>query len=127
MTGVNDRRMPHLAPQHDREDARLAGEIDPQQVPEKAQAGAFLLDVREPSEWVDGHIEGATLIPLGHLAARIAEVPTDREIICICRSGARSGRAQSALEASGHFGKSYNMAGGMLRWIQRGLPVKKGR
>ncbi len=104
----------------------MPGEIDPKEVPTKAHAGAFLLDVREPAEWADGHIEGATLIPLGQLAARVAEVPTDREIICICRSGARSAHAQSALDRSGHFGTSYNMAGGMLRWVQRGLPVKKG-
>ena len=107
-------------------DDTLPGEIDPKQVPTKAQAGAFLLDVREPAEWADGHIEGATLIPLGQLAARVAELPTDREIICICRSGARSAHAQSALDRSGHFGTSYNMAGGMLRWVQCGLPVKKG-
>ena len=105
----------------------MPGEIEPRQVPEKARAGAFLLDVREPSEWAEGHIEGATLIPLGHLAARVAEIPTDREIVCICRSGARSGRAQAAIEASGRFGACYNMAGGMLRWVQRGLPIKKGQ
>ncbi len=104
----------------------MAREIAPTDVPEKARNGAFLLDVREPDEWAEGHIEGATLIPLGQLAARANELPTDREIVCICRSGARSARAQEAIDRSGHFAATYNMAGGMLRWVQSKLPVKTG-
>ena len=53
----------------------------------------FLLDVREPYEYAEGHIDGARLLPLGELGRRLNELPQDREILVICRSGNRSGTA----------------------------------
>ncbi|CAG0943455.1 partial thiosulfate sulfurtransferase, partial [Anaerolineae bacterium] len=53
----------------------------------KRNAGAFILDVREPSEWNEFHVPGSTLIPLGSLAARVNELPRDQEIVVVCRSG----------------------------------------
>src|SRR5512146_1888777 len=47
--------------------------------------GSFLLDVREPDEWAQAHIAGATLIPLGELEKRVAEVPRDRDVVVVCR------------------------------------------
>lgn len=82
----------------------------------------FLLDVREPSEYSVAHVAGAVLIPLGQLEARLDEVPADREIAVICRSGARSGRATQFLQARGR--RARNVAGGMLAW--RG-PIARGR
>ena len=81
----------------------------------------FLLDVREPSEYAVGHVAGAVLIPLGQLAARLGEVPADREIAVICRSGARSQRGTELLQAQGR--RALNVAGGMMAW--RG-PVARG-
>lgn len=85
----------------------------------------FLLDVREPSEFMDGHIPGARLVPLGDLARRLAELPTDREILVVCRSGSRSGRATRELTKAGL--RAVNLSGGMIGWQQSGFPVRKGR
>lgn len=90
----------------------------------KEQNKPYLLDVREPSEYKDGHIPGATLIPLGELGRRVHELPRDREILCVCRSGNRSGSATRHLISAGY--KATNLAGGMNNWSRAGLPIKKG-
>ena len=84
----------------------------------------FLLDVRQPEEYREGHIAGARLIPLGDLGRRIEELPRDREIVCVCRSGSRSGTAARQLTAAGL--KAANLRGGMIAWVRAGLPAKKG-
>src|SRR5512139_1397859 len=56
-------------------------EISVSEAVDKQQAGAFILDVREPSEWNEAHIDGATLIPLGELQSRVNELPKDKEIV----------------------------------------------
>ncbi len=84
----------------------------------------FLLDVRQPEEYKEGHIEGAKLIPLGELGQRMKELPADREIICVCRSGNRSGHAAQMLSGRGY--KVLNLSGGMIAWTRAGLPTKKG-
>lgn len=89
------------------------------------KAGAFLLDVREPSEWEAGHVEGAVLIPLGQLQSRISELPTDRDILIICRSGNRSGQARDLLRAAG-LKRTTSVGGGMNAWSAAGLPVVTG-
>lgn len=85
----------------------------------------FFLDVREQSEWNEGHIEGATLIPLGQLEARKAELPTDQKIVVVCRSGNRSADGRDILLKAG-FSAVTSMAGGMNDWISQGLPVVTG-
>jgi rhodanese-related sulfurtransferase len=84
----------------------------------------FLLDVRTPGEYQQGHIQGAELIPLNELPAKMARLPKGREIICICESGSRSSAAARQLNAQGY--KVSNMRGGMGRWVRAGLPVKTG-
>lgn len=74
----------------------------------------FLVDVREPHEFEGGHIPGALLMPLGSLPQRAGELPKDRPLAMICRSGARSDHATSHLRAAGY--EAYNMVGGMLGW-----------
>lgn len=86
------------------------------------QAGALVLDVREPSEWATGYIEGATLISLGELQSRVDELPRDRDIVVVCRSGNRSAQGRDILLAAG-FPAVTSMAGGMTDWIAAGLPV----
>ncbi len=63
------------------------------------QPAPFVLDVRQPEEYQAGHIDGARLIPLGELGQRVKELPTDREIICVCASGSRSSQATRELVA----------------------------
>lgn len=84
----------------------------------------FLLDVRTPQEYKQGHIQGAELIPLNELSARLARIPKGREIVCICESGSRSSAAARQLSAEGY--SVSNMRGGMTRWVRAGLPVKTG-
>ena len=83
-----------------------------------------LLDVREPHEFAGGHIEGAKLIPLGQLESRLMELPVNRPVLCICRSGARSLTATRRLQVAGRVAK--NLRGGMLGWTEAGLPIRRG-
>lgn len=91
----------------------------------KEKSKLYLLDVRQPEEFRDGHISGAKLIPLGELQQRIKELPKDQEILCICRSGNRSSSATRLLQSAGY--QATNLNGGMIAWSRAGLPVKKGK
>jgi DMSO/TMAO reductase YedYZ molybdopterin-dependent catalytic subunit/rhodanese-related sulfurtransferase/glyoxylase-like metal-dependent hydrolase (beta-lactamase superfamily II) len=84
--------------------------------------GAALLDVREPDEWADGHAPGAILIPMGDVQGRRSELPHDRRIVVVCRSGGRSAAVTDALRAHGY--EAVNMTGGMCAWTAAGLPVE---
>ena len=101
--------------------------VDVRQGATMQQQGALLLDVREPDEFAQGHAPGATLIPVGQLQTRIAELTAykDKPVALICRSGNRSGLAQMLLARAG-FTKTVNVAGGMIAWRQAGLPVREG-
>lgn len=92
----------------------------------RREAGAFILDVREPDEWVEAHIPGATLIPLGTLASRADEVPRDRDVVVVCRSGNRSQEGRDILRRAG-FTRVTSMAGGLREWAAAGYPTVSGR
>lgn len=76
--------------------------------------GGFLLDVREDDEWGAGHAPQAVHIPLGQLSARAGEIPRDRLVYVVCRSGGRSAQATQALNGAGW--QATNVAGGMKAW-----------
>ena len=99
--------------------------MKPTEVQEKLKNGnrPFLLDVREKQELREGYISGAKLIPLRQLSGRIKELPKDREIVCVCRSGNRSRSAARQLIAAGY--SASNMKGGMLAWGWSKLPTKR--
>ncbi len=99
--------------------------ITVQQASEQFANGAFLLDVREPSEWNEAHVAGAVLIPLGELSSRISEIPTDQDVLIICRSGNRSAQARDILRAAG-LARTTSINGGINAWISAGLPVVSG-
>jgi adenylyltransferase/sulfurtransferase len=82
-----------------------------------AKAPFFLLDVREPHEYQISRIAGSTLIPLGQLPSRLAELPSGQEIIVQCKSGNRSARAVTMLKEKGIEAK--NLKGGILAWIDK--------
>src|SRR2546425_13285412 len=90
----------------------------------KAEPAPFLLDVREPWEYQEGHVPGAQLIPLGELELRVNEVPRDRPILAICHSGQRSLAAAGYLQHPGYTAVS-NADGGTAPWIRRAVPVEK--
>jgi rhodanese-related sulfurtransferase len=85
----------------------------------------LILDVREPDEFRAGPISGATLIPLGALAQRMNELPTGKTILCVCRSGSRSGVAARQLAQKGY--QAVNLRGGMMGWQMAGYPIQRGR
>jgi rhodanese-related sulfurtransferase len=100
----------------------LPAEISVAEAAAKRDAGAFILDVREPDEWEAAHIAGATLIPLGRLSTRLAEVPRNQEIVVVCRSGNRSRQGRDLLLEAG-FDRVTSMAGGLTDWLAQGYPT----
>jgi len=87
----------------------------------KRRADFHLLDVREDDEWTAGHIDGAQHIPLGELAARLGELPKERTIVAVCRSGGRSEAAVRGLRKLGH--EAENLEGGVNAWDRAKLPL----
>jgi rhodanese-related sulfurtransferase len=78
----------------------------------------FILDVRNPDEFVDGHISGAYLIPVNEIEARKGELPKNksRSILVYCRSGGRSATASNTLDSLGYT-QVNNMDGGFIAWM----------
>ena len=85
-----------------------------------------LIDVRQPDEFTGelGHIPGSTLVTLDNLPSQVAELPRDKDIVFICRSGNRSGQACTLSKMDG-LTRVYNMAGGMIRWNELGYETAK--
>ncbi len=77
--------------------------------------------MRTPEEWNDGHVPGATLIPLDELEARLSELPQDEDIVIICRSGNRSAAGRDILLSAG-FDSVTSVAGGFNEWMANGYP-----
>lgn len=97
--------------------------LEPATLAPRLAAGAVtLLDVRNRSEWEAGHLPHAHHIPLGHLAARLAEVPRDRPIVVQCQGGARSAIAAAHLQRLG-VSEVHDLLGGFQRWAAEGHEV----
>ena len=93
-------------------------------VPNLPAGDLTLLDVREPDEWAAGHAPEALHIPLGELPGRIDELtdlPDDRPVHVVCRTGGRSAQATAWLNANGW--DAVNVAGGMKSWHTEGRPM----
>ena len=83
-----------------------------------------VLDVRTCAEWAEGHIEGAWHVQLAQLEKRVAEVPTDRPLVIVCRSGYRSSIAASMLRRlRPTIPAVIDLAGGMDAWNAAGKPT----
>jgi rhodanese-related sulfurtransferase len=83
----------------------------------------MMIDVRETWEFKQGHARGVRNIPLSQLEQRFREVPPDRDILLICRSGHRSLQAAKFLLAEG-WERVTNVSGGMVSWEMHRLPVE---
>lgn len=70
-----------------------------------------ILDVREPAEWELGTLPSAVLISQGDVIERMGEIPKDRPVLCVCRSGGRSANVATFLAFNGY--EAANMSGGM--------------
>jgi rhodanese-related sulfurtransferase len=99
-------------------------EIDVAELARRHAEGAYVLDVRQPDEYEAGHVPGAVLVPLDQLEARQGEVPSDRPLLVICKSGGRSAKAVQVLNGAGY--DATNVAGGTMAWIDAGHPVAEG-
>lgn len=99
-------------------------EIAPEEA-HRRQGEFYTVDVRADHEFRGplGRVRGATLVPLPELEARAAELPADRPLLLVCRSGVRSGKACEKLAGLG-IGAVLNLAGGMIAWNHAQLPVE---
>lgn len=103
--------------------AGAIAQVTAAELPARLDAGARLIDVREPSEYQGGHVPGAELVPLATVTAAAADWDRSAPITVICRSGHRSMIAAQKLEEMG-FSSIVNVQGGMLAW--RGAAVTGG-
>jgi rhodanese-related sulfurtransferase len=85
-----------------------------------------IIDVRQPEEFVGelGHIAGARLVTLDTLMDHINQLPKDKTIVFVCRSGGRSTNATAIAKDNG-LESVFNMKGGMLLWNEMGLSVER--
>ena len=86
--------------------------------------GAAVVDVREPFEYVEGHVPGARSVPLGQLPAVVADLPRNRPVYVICASGNRSLAAAQFLARAGIDARS--VSGGTAAWVRSGRAVVTG-
>lgn len=101
-------------------------EVTVQQAREMLDQGeAVLIDVREPYEYREIHAKNATLMPLSTFGQHVQEIPQDKDVLLICRSGGRSAQAGMFALQNG-FKRIYNVQGGTLGWVQAKLPTEKG-
>jgi glyoxylase-like metal-dependent hydrolase (beta-lactamase superfamily II) len=112
-------------------DMAMLRQVLPHELHARLRAASSLpvvLDVREPEEFTGelGHVEGALLVPLDALASRLPKLIgyMEREVVVVCRAGARSGSAAAMLQRAG-FTRVANLEGGMLAWALEGLPVQR--
>lgn len=86
--------------------------------------GAFVIDVREPYEYVSGHVPGALLVPMARVHASIGELPRAERVYVICQSGNRSYTAAGWLRSAGI--DAVSVAAGTGGWLRQGRPVVVG-
>ncbi|HET8661867.1 MAG TPA: rhodanese-like domain-containing protein [Micromonosporaceae bacterium] len=89
------------------------------------RGGALVIDVREPFEYVTGHVPGAALIPMSQLPARVADLPRTVPVYLICASGNRSLTAAHFLATAGV--DAWSVAEGTGGWARAGHPVVRGQ
>ena len=99
-------------------------EIDIEEFADRLTAGATVIDVREPDEYVSGHVPGAELIPLGTVAGHLDRFSADGTTYVICRSGARSMRVCELAASQGY--DVANVTGGTMAWILSGRETITG-
>jgi rhodanese-related sulfurtransferase len=107
------------------ENQTLVKEICPTTTQKWVSNGALLVDVREKEEVAELAYDVPNIIhiPLSEFEERYTEVPKDRDVVMVCRGGSRSLRAAGFLINHG-YKNVVNMQYGIIRWIEKGFPVK---
>jgi rhodanese-related sulfurtransferase len=99
--------------------------IDVNEAKEMMSEGANVIDVRNPDEFANGHVPGATLIPVNSVFQRRSELPGEGKIIFVCSVGQRSALAAEMAAAAGlPADRLYNLEGGTDSWRRAGEPVE---
>ena len=97
--------------------------VSVQDLKSAVDSGAYVLDVRTPQEFAEGHIASAVNLPLDQVQGRASEVPGDRPVYVICRSGSRSAQASQILHKAGK--DIRNVSRGMNDWASAGYPLAR--
>lgn len=109
-----------LVPMSEQAEAVLG--LEPARVAELADDGAVLIDVRRDYEYEAGRPPGARHIEMNELTSSAGQIPRDRPVVFVCRTGNRSGMAAEAFRQAGY--DAYNMEGGVTAWAEQGLPLE---
>jgi rhodanese-related sulfurtransferase len=99
-------------------------EIDIDELARSTEVEATVIDVREPGEYVAGHVPGATPMPMGQLPSRLGVLDRTRPVYVVCASGNRSAAMTDLLVANGF--DAHSVAGGTAAWARSGRPVETG-
>ena len=100
----------------------VAREINVDEAYQEYQNGTFVVDVRTQEEWDEYHVPNVPLIPLDQLPDRLNEIPKDKEILVICRSGNRSQEGRDILLSAGY--QATSVTGGIKEWYAKGYPIE---
>ena len=103
---------------------RRTPEIDVEQLDRAPSVDATVIDVRERSEYVTGHVPGAELLSMTQISFRLGEIDKGRPVYVICASGNRSAAMADLLVAAGF--DAYSVAGGTQAWVASGRGVGVG-
>jgi rhodanese-related sulfurtransferase len=101
------------------------GEVDLATFSAAHRDGAVVIDVREPYEYVAGHVPGARLFPLSTLGSQVTELPRGVPVYVICASGNRSLAAADFLVRAGV--DAWSVAGGTGAWERASRPIVYGQ
>lgn len=116
-------------PDYDEEDALPYTTIGTDDARRMIEAGARVIDVRQPDEWKRGHIAEAELVPINGIytfgkALKDLNIGEDEEVIFVCAAGQRSASASEIALVAG-LRRVYNLANGMNGWMMRRYPVER--
>ncbi len=101
-------------------------EVDASELAQRLHAQSddiHVIDVREMNEYTAGTMPGAKAIPMATVPVRMNELEQDKELVVICRSGARSAQVCMFLQQQG-FENVFNLRGGLMSWARNGLPIE---
>lgn len=101
-------------------------EITPEEAQTLIEDGALLVDVREQKEWDAARVPGAVLKPMSDLNTWYGDLPKDRQVVLMCRTGNRSGKIAEALINQAGFTNVHNLTGGIVRWAEELRPTEEG-